>query len=153
MPPATTDLQIVQVPIDDLHPDPKNPRKISAEELDNLTLSATPWSRSRGTATWQWPGGRRSAGRRWYEPVDPHAGSTNRIVGNSTGSTTWSAWPVGSLGWKERSDLGWCVCLRSLGGRRPGSWLRESNAERQQTSHLLLQLWSRPAPGLPAVGA
>ena len=39
MPPATTDLQIVQVPIDDLHADPKNPRKISAEELDRLTRS------------------------------------------------------------------------------------------------------------------
>src|SRR6187200_512663 len=40
MPPETTTaLQIVQVPIDDLHPDPKNPRKISAEELDSLTRS------------------------------------------------------------------------------------------------------------------
>ena len=39
MPPATTELQIVQVPIDDLHPDPKNPRNISAEELDALTRS------------------------------------------------------------------------------------------------------------------
>jgi hypothetical protein len=37
--PATTDLQIVQVPIDDLHPDPKNPRKISADELNRLTRS------------------------------------------------------------------------------------------------------------------
>jgi DNA modification methylase len=36
---ATTDLQIVHVPIDELHPDPKNPRKISAEELDRLTRS------------------------------------------------------------------------------------------------------------------
>jgi ParB-like chromosome segregation protein Spo0J len=35
----TTDLPIVHVPIDDLHPDPKNPRKISAEELDRLTRS------------------------------------------------------------------------------------------------------------------
>ena len=34
-----TDLQVVQVPIDDLHPDPANPRKISAEELDRLTRS------------------------------------------------------------------------------------------------------------------
>src|SRR6266508_1805664 len=39
MAPATTDLHSVQVPIDDLHPDPKNPRKISAEELDRLTRS------------------------------------------------------------------------------------------------------------------
>jgi len=39
MSPATTDLQLVQVPIDDLHPDPRNPRKISAEELDRLTRS------------------------------------------------------------------------------------------------------------------
>src|SRR5436190_13967790 len=39
MPAATTDLQIVQVPIDDLHADPKNPRKISAAELDRLTRS------------------------------------------------------------------------------------------------------------------
>src|SRR5438552_16470428 len=40
MPPATTnELQIVQVPIDDLHPDPKNPRKISDSELDALTRS------------------------------------------------------------------------------------------------------------------
>src|SRR5439155_7345368 len=31
--------QIVHVPIDDLHPDPKNPRKISSEELDRLTRS------------------------------------------------------------------------------------------------------------------
>ena len=39
-PTATTlDLQIVQVPIDDLHPDPANPRKISAEQLDTLTRS------------------------------------------------------------------------------------------------------------------
>jgi ParB-like chromosome segregation protein Spo0J len=37
--PATTDLQIVHVPINDLHPDPANPRKISAEELDRLTRS------------------------------------------------------------------------------------------------------------------
>ena len=36
---ATTELQIVQVPIDELHPDPKNPRKISADELDRLTRS------------------------------------------------------------------------------------------------------------------
>ena len=34
-----TDLQIVQVPIDELHPDPKNPRKIGDAELDNLTRS------------------------------------------------------------------------------------------------------------------
>src|SRR5437660_11203030 len=34
-----TDLQIVQVPIDDLHPDPANPRKIGASELDALTRS------------------------------------------------------------------------------------------------------------------
>src|SRR6266508_4828617 len=39
MAPATTDLHSVQVPIDDLHPDPKNPRKITAEELDRLTRS------------------------------------------------------------------------------------------------------------------
>src|SRR6266498_6056983 len=31
--------QIVLVPIDDLHADPANPRKISAEELDHLTRS------------------------------------------------------------------------------------------------------------------
>src|SRR5947208_12348298 len=36
---TTTELQIVQVPIDDLHPDPANPRKVSAEELDALTRS------------------------------------------------------------------------------------------------------------------
>src|SRR6266700_5979617 len=36
---ATSDLQIVQVPIDDLHPDPANPRKISDAELDALTRS------------------------------------------------------------------------------------------------------------------
>src|SRR5438874_3147176 len=35
----TADLQIVQVPIDDLHPDPTNPRKISDAELDALTRS------------------------------------------------------------------------------------------------------------------
>src|SRR6266550_3279138 len=39
MPSATTDLQIVQVPIDDLHPDPANPRKISDDQLDALTRS------------------------------------------------------------------------------------------------------------------
>jgi hypothetical protein len=39
MQPTATELQIVQVPIDDLHPDPANPRKISAEELDRLTRS------------------------------------------------------------------------------------------------------------------
>src|SRR6266508_2237316 len=39
MAPATTDLHSVQVPIDDLHPDPANPRKISADELDRLTRS------------------------------------------------------------------------------------------------------------------
>src|SRR6266508_1603865 len=33
------DLQITQVPIDGLHPDPANPRRISAEELDRLTRS------------------------------------------------------------------------------------------------------------------
>jgi hypothetical protein len=37
--PIPTDLQIVQVPIDELHPDPKNPRKISDAELDALTRS------------------------------------------------------------------------------------------------------------------
>ena len=31
--------QIVQVPIDDLHPDPANPRTISDSELDALTRS------------------------------------------------------------------------------------------------------------------
>src|SRR5437667_7486990 len=36
---ATNDLQIVDFPIDELHPDPANPRKISAEELDHLTRS------------------------------------------------------------------------------------------------------------------
>src|SRR5688500_14251110 len=34
-----TDLQIVQVTIDDLHPDPANPRRISDSELDALTRS------------------------------------------------------------------------------------------------------------------
>jgi len=36
---ATADLQIVNVPIDDLHPDPANPRKIGDQELDALTRS------------------------------------------------------------------------------------------------------------------
>src|SRR5439155_2890218 len=36
---ATSELQIVQVPIDELHPDPANPRKISDSELDALTRS------------------------------------------------------------------------------------------------------------------
>jgi ParB-like chromosome segregation protein Spo0J len=36
---APTDLQIVPVPIDDLRPDPANPRKISNTELDALTRS------------------------------------------------------------------------------------------------------------------
>src|SRR5438309_5380247 len=36
---TTTELQIVQVPIDELHPDPANPRKISDAELDALTRS------------------------------------------------------------------------------------------------------------------
>ena len=39
MPSTATDLQIVQIPIDDLHADPANPRKISDAELDNLTRS------------------------------------------------------------------------------------------------------------------
>src|SRR5437867_8935036 len=39
MPATTSDLQIVQVPIDELHPDPANPRKISDSELDALTRS------------------------------------------------------------------------------------------------------------------
>src|SRR5207249_9283526 len=39
MSPAATDLQIVQVPIDELHPDPANPRKIGDAELDALTRS------------------------------------------------------------------------------------------------------------------
>ena len=39
MSPAATELQIVQVPIDELHPDPKNPRGISEAELDALTRS------------------------------------------------------------------------------------------------------------------
>ena len=38
MPPAAQ-LQIVQVPIADLHPDPANPRKISDAELGALTRS------------------------------------------------------------------------------------------------------------------
>ena len=38
-PTNTADLQIVQVPIDELHPDPANPRKISDSELDALTRS------------------------------------------------------------------------------------------------------------------
>jgi DNA modification methylase len=37
--PAPTDLQIIQVPIDDLRPDAANPRKISDAELDALTRS------------------------------------------------------------------------------------------------------------------
>jgi ParB-like chromosome segregation protein Spo0J len=40
---APTDLQIVQVPIDELHPDPANPRKISTAELDALTRSLREW--------------------------------------------------------------------------------------------------------------
>jgi hypothetical protein len=39
MTPPTTELQIVQVPIDELHPDPADPRKISDAELDVLTRS------------------------------------------------------------------------------------------------------------------
>jgi ParB-like chromosome segregation protein Spo0J len=34
-----TDPQIVHIPIDELHPDPANPRKISDAELDALTRS------------------------------------------------------------------------------------------------------------------
>ena len=34
-----TDLQTVQLPIDELRPDAANPRQISAEELDALTNS------------------------------------------------------------------------------------------------------------------
>jgi ParB-like chromosome segregation protein Spo0J len=36
---TATDLQIAQVPIDELHPDPANPRTISSAELDALTRS------------------------------------------------------------------------------------------------------------------
>jgi ParB-like chromosome segregation protein Spo0J len=36
---APTDLQIVQVPIDNLRPEPANPRKISDQELDSLERS------------------------------------------------------------------------------------------------------------------
>src|SRR5205085_8170045 len=36
---ATVEHQIVQVPIDELKPDPANPRKISDAELDSLTRS------------------------------------------------------------------------------------------------------------------
>src|SRR5688500_690726 len=36
---AATDLQIIQAQIDDLRPDPANPRKISPAELDALTRS------------------------------------------------------------------------------------------------------------------
>src|SRR3954447_23909441 len=37
--PATADLQIVQIPIDELRPDPANPREIGDAELDTLTKS------------------------------------------------------------------------------------------------------------------
>ena len=37
--PIQTNLQLVQVPIADLRPDPANPRKISDPELDALTRS------------------------------------------------------------------------------------------------------------------
>jgi ParB-like chromosome segregation protein Spo0J len=36
---TVSDFQVVQVPIDELRPDPANPRRISAEELDALTKS------------------------------------------------------------------------------------------------------------------
>src|SRR5580765_5178811 len=36
---ASADLQVVQVPIDDLRPDPANPRRIGDAELDSLTKS------------------------------------------------------------------------------------------------------------------
>jgi len=36
---ATADLQIAQVPIDELHPDPANPRQIGDADLDSLTRS------------------------------------------------------------------------------------------------------------------
>jgi ParB/Sulfiredoxin domain len=39
MPATAADLQIVQIPIDDLRPDPANPRRISPAELDSLTRS------------------------------------------------------------------------------------------------------------------
>src|SRR6266508_1986440 len=39
MPAATAELQIVQVPIDELRPDPANQRKISDPQLDALTKS------------------------------------------------------------------------------------------------------------------
>jgi ParB/RepB/Spo0J family partition protein len=41
--PAESQLQVIQVPIDDLHPDTANPRKISASELDALTRSLCEW--------------------------------------------------------------------------------------------------------------
>src|SRR5690349_4696110 len=37
--PTTTELQIVQVPINDLRPDPANPRRICDVELDSLAKS------------------------------------------------------------------------------------------------------------------
>src|SRR5687767_5936349 len=39
MPATVADVQIVQVAINDLHPDPANPRRISDAELDALTRS------------------------------------------------------------------------------------------------------------------
>src|SRR5690242_18391868 len=39
MPAPAANLVIVETPIDDLHPDPANPRRISADELDTLTKS------------------------------------------------------------------------------------------------------------------
>ncbi len=42
-PTAATHLRLVQVPIDDLHPDPANPRKISDAELNALTRSLREW--------------------------------------------------------------------------------------------------------------
>ena len=36
---TTADLQIAQIAIDDLRPDPANPRRISPQELDSLTRS------------------------------------------------------------------------------------------------------------------
>src|SRR5437660_12295665 len=69
---ATTDLQIIQVPIDELRPDPANPRKIGDHELDALTKRhARPRTRASN------PGARVRQGRDWRAPA-AHCGAAAR---------------------------------------------------------------------------
>jgi ParB/RepB/Spo0J family partition protein len=108
------DLQIVQVPIDDLRPDPANPRKISDAELEALTRSLREFG--------------------FVQPVLARAGAGLVIGGHqrllAARRLGWKQVPVIFL---EAPDSAMSPAWDGTGGPRPGGragWCRRPRGRR-----------------------